>query len=157
VTFEQDSVKELDWPRAKTVLAPENGPAMIDIVALEQRRESPLFLQDELVRRLNAGAAQSTDADQSQSAGEAVHVFVVIGSPMDFYSFRNLPHLAPGTAEKCVIYYLQFELLNTQYADGALGSVRNMLKPLPVRTFKVRSAESIRHALAKILEEVANM
>jgi len=158
VTFEQDSVKELDWPRAKTVLAPENGPALIDIVALERRRESPVFLQDELLRRLNAGAQDApADADESRPAGDAVHIFVVIGSPMDFYSFRNLPKLAPGSAEKCVIYYLQFELLNTQYADGALGSVRNMLKPLPVRTFKVRSAESIRHALAKILEEVANM
>src|SRR5258708_251289 len=88
VTFEQDSVKELDWPRAKTVLAPEHGPAMIDIVALEQKRESPVFLQDELVRRLNAGAQGPPDADQSRPAGDAVHVFVVIGSPMDFYSFR---------------------------------------------------------------------
>jgi hypothetical protein len=158
VTFEQDSVKELDWPHAKTVLAPENGPAMIDIVALEQRRESPVFLQDELLRRLNAGAKDPpVDADQTPPAGDAVHIFVVIGSPMDFYSFRNLPRLTPGREKKCIVYYLQFELLNTQYADGALGSVRNMLKPLPVRTFKVRSAESIRHALAKILEEVANM
>src|SRR5260221_12876697 len=131
---------------------------MFDIVALEERRERPVFLQENCLRRLMAGAqAPPADADQSRPAGDAVHIFVVIGSPMDFYSFRNLPRLAPGTEEKCIVYYLQFELLNTQYADGALGSVRNMLKPLPVHTFKVRSAESIRHALAKILEEVANM
>ena len=147
VTFEQDEVKELDWPRARAVLAPENGPATIDITALEQRRESPAFLQDELLRRLNA----------PQPAGDPVHVFVVIGSPMDFYSFRNLPHLPPGSEEKCVVYYLQFELLNTQYADGAVGNVRNMLKPLTVHAIKVRSAESIRHALARILEEVGSM
>src|SRR4029077_7978880 len=97
VTFEQDSVKELDWPRAKTVLAPENGPAMIDIVALEQKRESPVFLQEELLRRLNAPAdVLPKNPDQSQPAGDAVHVFVVIGSPMDFYSFHDLPRLAPG-------------------------------------------------------------
>ncbi|HZD93402.1 MAG TPA: hypothetical protein VE133_04055, partial [Candidatus Sulfotelmatobacter sp.] len=30
VTFEQDEVKDLDWRRAKAVLAPENGPATID-------------------------------------------------------------------------------------------------------------------------------
>ncbi len=151
VTFEQDEVKELDWPRARAVLAPENGPAMIDITALEQRRESPAFLQDELLRRLNA------PAPGPQPAGGPVHVFVVIGSPMDFYSFRNLPHLPPGSEEKCVVYYLQFELLNPRYADGAVGSVRNMLKPLPVHAIKVRSAESIRHALARILEEVSSM
>ena len=151
VTFEQDDVRELDWPRAKAVLAPENGPATIDIKALEQRRESPAFLQDELLRRLNAA-----DTD-SPPRGGAAHVFVVIGSPMDFYSFRDLPHMPPGSEEKCVVYYLQFELLNTRYADGAVGNVRKMLKPLPVHVFKVRSPESIRHALARILEEVERM
>jgi hypothetical protein len=149
VTFEQDEVKELDWPRARAVLAPENGPATIDIAALEQRRESPAFLQDELLRRLNASGPQGR--------GGPLHVFVIIGSPMDFYSFRNLPHMPAGSEEKCVVYYLQFELLNTQYADGAVGNVRSMLKPLTVHAIKVRSAESIRHALARILEEVSSM
>ena len=151
VTFEQDEVKELDWKRAKAVLAPENGPATIDIKTLEQRRESPAFLQDELLRRLNAQAAGSP-AD-----GTPMHVFVIIGSPMDFYSFRDLPHMPPGSEEKCVVYYLQFELLNPTYADGAVGNVRKMLKPLPLRVFKVRSAESIRHALARIMEEVESL
>ena len=151
VTFEQDAVKTLDWPRARAVLAPENGPATIDIKALEQHRESPAFLQDELLRRLNHAAPETSQA------GEPFHVFVVIGSPMDFYSFRNLPHMPPGAEEKCVVYYLQFALLNTQYADGAVGNVRNMLKPLTVHAIKVRSAESIRHALARILEEVGSM
>jgi hypothetical protein len=150
VTFEQEEVKTLDWPRARAVLAPENGPATIDIKALEQHRESPAFLQDELLRRLNG----TSDAPQ---ASEPFHVFVVIGSPMDFYSFRHLPHMPAGSEEKCVVYYLQFELLNTQYADGAVGNVRNMLKPLTVHAIKVRSAESIRHALARILEEVGSM
>jgi hypothetical protein len=169
VTFEQNNVKVLDWPRARSVLAPENGPAMIDIKALEQRRESPAFLQDELLRRLNAAppspqasAETQTSAEPLKSAdtragAEPLHVFVIIGSPMDFYSFRDLPHLPPGSEEKCVVYYLQFELLNTTYADGAIGNVRKMLKPLTVHVFKVRSAESVRHALAKMLEEVAAM
>ncbi|HZI56649.1 MAG TPA: hypothetical protein VFF39_07725, partial [Verrucomicrobiae bacterium] len=70
---------------------------------------------------------------------------------------RHLPHMPAGAEEKCVVYYLQFELLNTQYANGAVGNVRNMLKPLTVHAIKVRSAESIRHALARILEEVGSM
>jgi hypothetical protein len=151
VTFEQDSVRQLEWKKAKEVLAPEkgNGPGTIDVRALEQRRESPAFLQDELLRRLG-NAPAGKDATETP-----LHVFVIIGSPMDFYSFRDLPHLPAGSEENCVVYYLQFELLNTTYADGAVGNVRRMLKPLPVRVFKVRSAESIRHALAKMLEEVA--
>ncbi len=36
-----------------------------------------------------------------------------------------------------MVYYLQFALLNTQYADGAVGNVRNMLKPLTVHAIKV--------------------
>jgi hypothetical protein len=170
VTFEEDNVKELDWTRAKAVLAPANGPATIDIKALEQKRESPAFLQDELLRRLSSTpVAQKVDAsggsspdlqpggDSANAHGEPLHVFVIIGSPMDFYSFRDLPHLPPGSEEKCVVYYLQFELLNPAYADGAIGNVRKMLKPLTVHVFKVRSAESVRHALAKIMEEVSTM
>ncbi|HKD79459.1 MAG TPA: hypothetical protein VKH81_07175 [Candidatus Angelobacter sp.] len=151
VTFEQDDVKALDWPKARSALAPETGPSTIDIKELEKRRESPAFLQDELLRRLTAAPADQPRGD------DPAHVFVIIGSPMDFYSFRNLPHLPPGSEEKCVVYYLQFELLNTTYANGAVGNVRKMLAPLPVHVFKVRSAESVRYALAKILNEVKNM
>jgi hypothetical protein len=151
VTFDQNDGKALDWTRARAVLAPENGPGSIDIKALEQRRESPAFLQDELLRRLNAPARSP------QKEEEPFHVFVIIGSPMDFYSFRDLPHLPPGSEEKCVVYYLQFELLNTAYANGAVNNVRKMLKPLTVHVIKVRSAESIRHALARILNEVSQM
>ena len=150
VTFEQDDVRELDWPRARGVLAPENGPATIDIKALEQKRESPEFLQDELVRRLNTPV-------EGPRGSDPLHVFVIIGSPMDFYSFRDLPQMPPGSEEKCVVYYLQFELLNTTYADGAVGNVRKMLKPLTVHVFKVRTAESIRHALARMLSEIEQM
>jgi hypothetical protein len=176
VTFEEDDVKELDWPRARSVLAPENSIATIDIKTLEQRRESPAFLQDELLRRLNAapgdppaggdapasaglqGRAETKQVGaEVKTGGDPVHVFVIIGSPMDFYSFRDLPKMPPGSEEKCVVYYLQFELLNPAYADGAIGNVRKMLKPLTVHVFKVRSPESVRHALAKILEEVAAM
>lgn len=151
VTFEQDDGKPLDWPRVRTVLAPQNGPATIDIKALEKQRESPAFLQDELLRRLNV------PAQEAHETNVPLHVFVIIGSPMDFYSFRNLPHLPPGSEENCVVYYLQFELLNTAYANGAVNNVRNMLKPLTVHVIKVRSAESIRHALARILNEVSQM
>jgi hypothetical protein len=151
VRFEQDDVKELDWPRARNVLESENGTAKVDIKELSQRRESPAFLQDELLRRLNAGP------NGPPAGGDPVHVFVIIGSPMDFYSFRDLPRLPPGSEEKCVVYYLQFELLDPGYANGAVGNVRKMLKPLTVHLFKVRTAESVRHALAKMLEEISSL
>lgn len=115
------------------------------------------------MRRLNAAPALPKPGtglrtnDDRRTGNSPLHVFVIIGSPMDFYSFRDLPQLPPGSEEKCVVYYLQFELWNTTYANGAVGNVRKMLKPLTVHFFKVRSAESVRHALAKILEEVGTM
>ncbi len=151
LTFEQNDVKELDWPRARAVLAPENGTATVDIKVLSQRRESPAFLQDELLRRLNAPPSDETPG------AAPLHVFVIIGSPMDFYSFRDLPKLPPGSEEKCVVYYLQFDLQDPSYVNGAIGNIRKMLKPLTVHVFKVRSAESVRHALAKMLEEIGEM
>jgi hypothetical protein len=38
--------------------------------------------------------------------------------------------------------------------NGNLGNVEKMLKPLKMRAFQVRSADDVRHALAKILDEV---
>ncbi len=149
VTFEQDGTQPLDWARLKKVIAPENGPGMIDVKGLEQKQETPDFLRDELLRRLRA-------ARQGGSGPAPLHVFVVLGSPMDFYAFHHFPPIDPEQAENCVIYYLQFETY-AGYADGALGKVRTMLKPLPIRTIKVRSPESVRHALARILEEVSRM
>jgi hypothetical protein len=152
VTFEQDNVKQLDWTKLKQVVAPGKGPGMIDIKGLEQKHETPDFLRDEVLRRLSALRETS-----SGSAQKPLHVFVLLGSPMDFYAFHHLPPIPPEQTEDCVVYYLQFELYNPQYASGALGSVRKMMKPLPIHTMQVRSPQSIRHALAKVLEEVASM
>jgi hypothetical protein len=152
VTFEQDQVKQLDWLRLKKVVAPENGPATINVKGLEQKHESPDFLRDELLRRLSA--FHETAGNPAQ---KPLHVFVVLGSPMDFYAFHRFPPIPQEETEDCVVYYLQFELYNPQYASGALGSVRKMMKPLPIHTFQVRSPQSIRHALARILDDVAHM
>jgi hypothetical protein len=152
VTFEQDNVKQLDWTKLKQVVTPEKGPAMIDIKGLEQKHETPDFLRDEVLRRLSALREASSGSEQ-----KPLHVFVVLGSPMDFYAFHHFPSIPPEQTEDCVVYYLQFELYNPQYASGALGSVRKMMKPLPIHTMQVRSPQSIRHALAKVLEDVASM
>lgn len=190
VTFEQDSNpnRELDWPKIKSVIAPENGPATIDAQVLQQKHETPDFLRDEFLRRLKEPPAKPPDSatppglvtrpdsakasgsatppDSAKSSGSArtpgqvrpLRVFVVIGSPMDFYSFHSMPPIedAPGE-EECLVYYLQYELYNPSYASGALNEVRKLLKPLPVHTMKVRSPESVRHALARVMEDISRM
>ena len=149
VTFEQDGSRRLDWARLKAVTAPENGPAKIALSSLQQMHETPDFLRDELVRRLH-------EARSSQAGRSSLHVFVVLGSPMDFYAFHHFPPIESEQTENCVVYYLQFETYGG-YTDGALNKVRSMLKPLPIRTIKIRSAESVRHGLAKILQEVPRL
>jgi hypothetical protein len=150
VIFEQDDVKELDWPRASSVV-PKTNTRTIDIRELTKRREGPVFFQDELLRRLTLPHAGQVEGD------DTVHVFVIIDSHMDYYSLHGFPHLPPGAEERCVVYYLQVDLLNPAPAKAAVDNMRKMLAPLPLRVFQVGSAESVRHALAKILEEVGKM
>jgi hypothetical protein len=38
-----------------------------------------------------------------------------------------------------------------------VGNVEKMLKPLKIRSFRVESADDVRHALAKIMEEVGRL
>lgn len=150
ITFSQEKVDKLDWSALKRVLAPENGPSSIDIKGLQDKHQRPDFLREELLRRMDLPGSEE------QSGPTPLKVFVVLGSPMDFYAFHQLPPIDASQAEKCVVYYLQFET-NPRYADGALGKVRSMLKPLAIHTMKVRSPESVRHALARIVTEVNAM
>jgi hypothetical protein len=183
ITFEQDDLTNLNWKALKNALAPENGPGMIDLNGLQQGREEPDFLRDEILRRLN-GSPENVAADGSvqselpvanggpceecstpakpdilnrkDSAGRPFHVFIVVGSPMDFYAFHHFPPIDAAQAENCVVYYLQYQLYGS-YATGAMDKVSKMLKPVTIHTMKVRSAESIREALKRIVAEVGQI
>jgi hypothetical protein len=156
VIFEQDDVKELDLPRAWSAVAPKANAGTIDARELAKQGEGPAFFQDELLRRLSLPHAGQAEGD------DTVHVFLIIGSHMDHYSLQGFPHLPPGSEKRCVVYFLQVDLLNEAYAKVAVEYMRKMLAPLPLRMFQVggiqsRSAKSFRHALAKILEDVGKM
>jgi hypothetical protein len=76
---------------------------------------------------------------------------------MDFYTFPKLPGIETGEEQDCVIYYLQFEFTQREEVTGAIGNVEKMLKPLKARSFEVRSADDVRRALRKILENLSIM
>jgi len=153
ISVDQPNLKEIDWPLLKAAVGPGHGPGVVAVKSLLERKHSPAFLREELVRRMGAVP------DAPAPAGEPLPVFVVITAPMDPYSFPDLPPIAvadPG----CVIFYLQYDFLGLVEArrlDGGSANVVKMLKPLRVRSFTVRSAESIRQALSKILEEISQM
>jgi hypothetical protein len=149
IPFEQNDNKDLDWQSLSKALSPDNGPGMVSVKDLQNRRQSPVYLREEIVRRL------SVTADRlGQGFEKPLHVIILIGTPMDFYVFPKLPEIETGNEEDCVIYYLQYEFFERHGITGAIGNVEKMLKPLKVHSFRVESADDERRALAKILEEV---
>jgi hypothetical protein len=151
IPFEQNDNKDLDWQSLSKALSPDNGPGTVSVKALQNRRQSPVYLREEIVRRLKAG-------DPAGKLGERpLHVIILIGTPMDFYVFPKLPEIETGNEEDCVIYYLQSEFVERHGITGAIGNVEKMLKPLKIRSFEVRSADDVRRALAKIMEEVGRL
>ncbi|MBZ5508640.1 MAG: hypothetical protein LAO78_24535 [Acidobacteriia bacterium] len=148
IPFEQNDGKDLNWPSLSKALSPDNGPGVVSVKELKNRRQSPVYLREEIERRLSGAS------DPVAKQGERpLHVFVIVGSPMDLYAFPTLPAIETGSEEDCVIYFVQVDFFEPQGAAGGTGNVEKMLKPLKMRTYHVRSADDVRQALAKILEE----
>jgi hypothetical protein len=152
IPFEQNDGKDLDWQSLRKALSPDNGPGTVSVKNLQNRRQSPVYLREEILRRLKAA-----DGPDGKPGEKPLHVFILIGTPMDMYVFPKLPEIEPGNEEDCVIYYLQSEFVDHHGITGAVGNVEKMLKPLKIRSFRVESADDVRHALAKIMEEVGRL
>jgi hypothetical protein len=152
IVFEQDDGKDLDWTALRKTLTPDNGPGTVSVKDLQNKQQSPVYLREEIVRRLKAGSEQA-----AKTGERPLHVFVLLGSPMDFYTFPKLPEIETGEEQDCVIYYLQFEFSERQGITGGVSNVEKMLKPLKMRSFEVRSADDVRRALARIMEEVTKL
>jgi hypothetical protein len=183
IPFEQNDGKELDWPSLRKAIMPDNGPGVVSVNDLKNRQQSPVYLREEIVRRLKGPSAGT-----SKPGEKPLHVFVLIGSPMDLYVFPSLPTVETGNEEDCLIYYLQFDFFEHEQPrahdqmrysnrgfnrdrnsaresdnfergrfNGNVSNVEKMLKPLKMRTFQVRSPEDVRHALAKIMEELGRL
>jgi hypothetical protein len=152
VVFEQNDGKDLDWAVLRKTLSPDNGPGTVSVKDLKNRQQSPVYLREEIVHRLKAAP------EPANKPGEGpLHVFVLLGSPMDFYTFPKLPEIETGEDQDCVIYYLQFEFSQGEGLTGAANNVEKMLKPLKVRSFQVRSADDVRRVLAKIMEDLSRL
>jgi hypothetical protein len=152
VPFEQNDGKDVDWQNLRKALSPDNGPGTVSVKNLQNRRQSPVYLREEILHRLKAA-----DDPAGKPGEKPLHVFILIGTPMDFYVFPRLPEIETGNEEDCVIYYLQSEFVDRHGITGAIGNVEKMLKPLKIRSFEVRSADDVRKALGRILGELGKM
>jgi hypothetical protein len=152
IVFDQDDGKDLDWATLRKTLLPESGPGTVSVKDLQNKQQSPVYLREEIVRRLKAESEQA-----AKTGVKPLRVFVVLGSPMDFYTFPKLPEIETGKEQDCVIYYLQFEFSQREGFIAGTGNMEKMLKPLKVRSFHVRSADDGRQALAKMLDELSKL
>jgi hypothetical protein len=152
VVFEQSDGKELDWAVLRKTLSPDSGPGTVSVKDLQTRQQSPVYLREEIMRRLKAGSEHA-----GKTGEKPMHVFILLGDPMDSYTFPKLPDIETGQEKDCVIYYLQFEFTQREGITGAINNVEKMLKPLKMRSFEVRSADDVRRVLAKMLEDLSKL
>jgi len=171
VTFAQDDLsdKQVDWKRLKSTLESANGPGVVDVRNVQHGGQNPVFLRDEIVRRMGKAAG---------SPGP--EVFIIVGSPMDSYSFQDLPPLYMAEGRDVRVFYVQYVPTSMQSiyvgaeAPFIMGhrntarrtvvrrpiytsspaNVQKMLKPLKVNAFQVSTPEEARKVLARILNQI---
>ena len=149
VAFEQKEVKTLDWPALKTALN-AMGAATVNVKTLEVRQPKPVFLRDEVARRLNAPEATPRSSHPFQA-------FIIFGSSLTDYSFKHLEENPLPEKCNCRVYYLEYDFSRTNSEFSAINNVEKMLRPLGVRSFHVNTPEDVRKALATILNEVSEL
>src|SRR5450432_655974 len=171
VTFAQDDVhkKDVDWKKLKLTLESSNGPGVVDVRNVQHGGQNPVFLRDELVRRMGKAAGS-----------EGPEIFIIVGSPMDSYSFQDLPPLYLAEGHDVRVFYIQYVPLalhsialgsDQSYIMGqhnhqsriiarrpilasSPANVQKMLKPLKVNAFQVSTPEDARKVMARILDEI---
>ena len=143
IIFEQDQMKELDWTAWKKTLSASDA-GVVNVGSLSKQHPKPDFLREELVRRIRA-----------HSNDQAMQVFIVITSPLFPYSF-DVNEEALRQNCNCRVFYIEYDSSRHGVAYGSTGQVEKMLRPVNVRSFRAHSAESVRQALTKIINEISH-
>ena len=141
VIFEQDSLTEIDWSKMKKTLSTTEA-GVIDVGNLSKERPTPDFLREEIGRLM------------SKSSSETPQVFIVITSPLFLDSFHNLKSDPPPENCNCRVFYIEFDSSRRGIPFDAADNVEKMLKPVKVNSFRARTAEAVRQALARIIHEL---
>jgi hypothetical protein len=158
VPFQQDQVRELDWPRLKASLS-EANTASIDVHSLTERHHDAQFFVSQVRSLLRASEKQPC-------------VLVVLTNPVAFESGEDLEPISTEALPACSVFYIRFHepapavpQFDPQMGHGRSrrgGPVRNRpapevvdqleatLKPLRPKVFDVAKPEEV----TKVLEEI---
>jgi hypothetical protein len=163
VTFRQEAVHQLDWPKMRVALTSDQL-GTIDVKSLGDRENSAQFFTGEVGKRVRA-------AD----------VLIILTSSVRFEQGMDLePIHAEGTPD-CHVYYVRYHpppqrvmvqpqqqmIVNRrqqvnrnpvmQIIPPVVDQLESTLKPLRHRLFDVQSPEEMRRALADLLAEISTL
>jgi len=165
--FRQDAVHDLDWGKLGPALK-QAGPSVIDVHALENRKENAQFFVREVRQRIGDSAE-----------GESAPVVIVLSGPMSFGSGADLHPIELERKRNVAIFYIRYHSIPPRQAIdpfmgqsrrgrrmGAPGrtllsnepfdSLEQTLKPLHPRLFDVTTPEDFRKALGVVIDEIGS-
>ena len=165
ITFRQENVSDLDWPRMKSSFAGAD-PGIIDVKSLEKRQQKARFFMREINKRV--GEKPSS------------RVLIILSSSVTFGLGEDLEPLRLETPTDCRVYYIRFQAEPARVVYGPqqptsrrrrgpgpgqnvalispdLDQLAPMLKALSPKVFDVKSAIEVRRALASILNDIAGI
>ncbi len=163
--FQQDQMRDLDWPRLKESLGGAST-ASIDVHSLSERHHDAQFFVSQVRSMLRAS--------------ENSCVLVVLTAPVAFESGENLEPISLEALPACSVFYVRYHEpvprlapLDPQMGRGRGarrgGPIRNRppqevvdqleatLKPLSPKVFDVETPEQITKALGEIEKSLAAM
>ena len=175
VIFHQDSVHDLDWAKLAPALK-QTGSNVIDVHALENRRENAQFFLAEVRRRIGASS-------RSQEQAQPFPILIVLSGPMEFGSGEDLRPIELGAKPETEVFYIRYHSIPPQPlanpfaeelrrsrrmsipASGRtppaftepIDSLERTLKPLQPHLYDVYTPEQFRKTLSVMLEEISKL
>jgi hypothetical protein len=176
VIFEQDSVRDLDWPKLRTALTAAD-PNVIDVHELENRKQNAQFFLSQVSRRI-----------ASEASPAPMPVLIVLSGPIELNSGEDLRPIQAARPPGSKIFYVRYHSMLPRAAppSGAVASdpfnrpgrgrrnapiapppsavplepqdsLEGTLKPLQPRLFDVSTPEQFRKTLGALLDEISRI
>ncbi len=157
VTYQQDNVETLDWPKAGSALG-EVNPGVIDVKSLEDRKYMADFFLNRIARRVRP-------FDQT---AQPRRVVIVLSATVFFDSGVDVHPIGIAPRPDVTLIYVRYQprprvVLTLDgrprriYSPGLGDQLAPLLKPLAPRLFEVATPEQFRKSLAQLLELIAKL
>jgi hypothetical protein len=174
VIFQQDAVHDLDWPKLGPALK-QAGPNIIDIHALENRRQNAQFFVGQVSRRIEGSAPNAPT--------EPLPILIVLSGPMAFDSGQDLHPIEFAGKPDAEVFYIRYHSLPERPAINPflqeqtrgrrspmsqprrsqpvmtepVDSLEHTLKPLQPHLFDVYTPAEFRKALGNLFDEISRL